>query len=214
MNLTAEIIYILCAFTLLTAFYILLQSFIKSMVRVVITQSVFIGLISFAMAYYLKSVDLILLGILVIVLRGYLVSYLLEKQIPKRKELFRERTHGTPSTLLIALILSVVGIFVVYFYVFSNLISNVEFGTSNIIVFPFVLIFLGIFQILARKNTLAHVIGYVEQENGIVLMSIFLIPVPFIVELSVFLDVIALVLIASVVAKETAEHQNMQELRG
>lgn len=214
MNFIAEIIYILCASTLLTAFYILLQSFIKSMVKVIITQSILIGLISFAMAYYLNSADFVLLGILVIVLRGYLVSYLLEKQIPKRKELFRERTNGTPSTLLTALILGVIGIFVVYFYVLSNLITNVEFGTSNIIVFPFVLIFLGIFQILARKNTLAHVIGYVEQENGMVLMSIFLIPVPFIVELSVFLDVIAMVLIASVVAKETAEHKDLKELRG
>lgn len=214
MNFVAELIYMLSASTLLTAFYILLQPFIKSMTRVIITQSVHIGLISFAMAYYMKSVDFILLGILVIVLRGFLVSYLLERQIPKRKELFREHTNGTPSTLLTALMLAVIGIFVVYFYVFSNLVINVEFGTSSIILFPFVIIFLGIFQILARRNTLAHVIGYVEQENGMVLMSIFLIPVPFIVELSVFLDVIAMVMIASIVAKETTEHKNLRELRG
>lgn len=213
MNFVTEIIYILSASTLLTAFYILLQPFIKSMIRAIITQSVLIGLISFGLAYYLKSANFILLGVLVILLRGYLVSHLLEKQIPKRKELFRERTRGTPTTLLAALLISVVGIFVVYFYVFSGLITNVEFG-STIILFPFVLIFLGIFQIIARKNTLAQIIGYVEQENGMVLMSAFLVPVPFIVELSVFLDVIALVLIASVVARESAEHQSLRELRG
>lgn len=214
MNLVTEIIYMLSAATLLTAFYILLQSFIKSLIRTVITQSVLIGLISFVMAYYLKSLNFVILGLLVIILRGWLVSYLLERQIPKRKELFREYTKGTPSTLLAALILAVMSIFVVYFYVFSNLITDVTFGTSSILVFPFVIIFLGIFQIISRKNTLAHVVGYVEQENGLVLMSIFLIPVPFIVELSVFLDVIALVLIASVVAKETSEHKDLQELRG
>ncbi|MGA2675336.1 MAG: hypothetical protein ACLQG5_11965 [Methanobacterium sp.] len=214
MNLITELIYMLSAATLLTAFYILLQPFIQSMIRTIITQSVVIGLISFAMAYYLRNIDFILLGLLVIFLRGFLVSYLLERQIPKRKELFREYTKGTPSTLLTALIVAVVGIFIVYFYVFSNLITDVAFGTNNIIVFPFVVIFLGIFQILARRNTLAHVIGYVEQENGIVLMSIFLIPVPFIVELTVFLDVIALVLIASIVARETSEHKNLEELRG
>lgn len=213
MNFNAEIIFILSASTLLTAFYILLQSFIKSMIRSIIVQSVIIGLLSFVMAYYQKSVDFIILGVLVIILRGYVVSHLLERQIPKRKELFREYTDGTPSTLLTALILSIIGIFVVYFYVFSSLLTNIEFGNS-IILFPFVLTFLGIFQIIARRNTLAQVIGYVEQENGMVLMSIFLIPVPFIVELSVFLDVIALVLISSIVAKETSEHESLQELRG
>ena len=214
MNFLAELIYILCAFTLLTAFYILLQSFIRSMIRTIITQSVIIGLMSFVIAYYTNSVDFILLGLLVIFLRGFAVSYLLERQIPTRKDIFREYTNGTPSTLLTALILAVISIFVVYFYVFSNLVISVEFGANIIIVFPFVIIFLGIFQILARRNTLAHVIGYVEQENGMVLMSIFLIPVPLIVELTVFLDVIALVIIASIVAKETSEHKNLRELRG
>lgn len=213
MNTFTELIYILCTSTLLTAFYILLQSFVKSMIRTIITQSILVGLISFAMAYYTKSVDYIILGILIIVLRGFAVSYLLERQIPKRKELFRELTTGTPSTFLIALMLSVVGILILYLYVFSSLLIKVELG-SSIIVFPFVIMFLGIFQIIARRNTLAHVIGYVEQENGMVLMSIFLIPVPIIVELSIFLDVIALVVIASIVAKETPEHQNLKELRG
>ena len=214
MNLIADVILILCACSLLTAFYILLQSFIKSMINAIITQSVLIGFISFVLAYYMKSIDFIFLGVLVIVLRGYLVSYLLKKQIPKRKDIFKEHTNGTPSTLLTALMLSVAGIFLLYFYVFSNIVVNVDFGNSKIIVFPFVLTFLGIFQILARKNTLAHIIGYVEQENGMVLMSVFLIPVPFIVELSVFLDVIALVVIASIVAKEAVEHKNFKELRG
>ena len=213
MNFITEIVYMLSAATLLAAFYILLQPFIKSMIQAIITQSVFIGLISFAMAYYMNSLDFVLLGILVVALRGFLVSYLLERQIPKRNELFREHTNGTSSTLLTALVLAVIVILVVYFYVFSGLVANAEFG-NTIIVFPFVVIFLGIFQILARRNTLAHIIGYVEQENGMVLMSIFLIPVPFIVELSVFLDVIALVLIAAIVAKETTEHKIMRELRG
>ena len=64
MNLITELIYMLSAATLLTAFYILLQPFIQSMIRTIITQSVVIGLISFAMAYYLRNIDFILLGFL------------------------------------------------------------------------------------------------------------------------------------------------------
>lgn len=214
MMFIAEIVYMLTAFTLLSTFYILLQPFIRAMIRGIVVQSTLIGLISFIMAYYLDSIDFVFLGILVIVLRGFLVSYLLERHILKRKPLVRERTYGIPSTILTAIAIAIVGSFVVYFYVFYNLIVNVTIGTNSILLFAFMMMFLGIYLILSRKNTMTQIIGYVEEENSMVLMSVFLIPVPFIVEVTVFLDVITLVLIASVVAKEKLEHIELQELRG
>ncbi len=214
MTFIAEIVYMLSAFTLLSAFFILLQPFIRSMIRGIVVQSVLIGLISFIMAYYLSSIDFVLLGILVIVLRGFLVSYLLERQLKKHSSLFRESTYGIPSTILMAIVVAIVGSFIVYFYVFYNLIVTVTIGTTSILLFAFMMMFLGIYIILSRKNTMTQIIGYVEEENSMVLMSIFLIPVPFIVEVTVFLDVITLVLIASVVAKEKLEHVELQELRG
>ena len=214
MMFIVEIVYMLAAFTLLSTFYILLQPFIRAMIRGMVVQSILIGLISFIMAYYLDSIDFVFLGILVIVLRGFLVSYLLERHILKRKPLARERTYGIPSTILTAIAIAIVGSFVVYFYVFYNLIVNVMIGTNSILLFAFMMMFLGIYLILSRKNTMTQIIGYVEEENSMVLMSIFLIPVPFIVEVTAFLDVITLVLIASVVAKEKLEHVELQELRG
>ncbi len=214
MMLIVEVVYALAAFTLISSFYILLQPFIRAMISGIVTQSVLIGLISFAMAIYQNSVDFVFLGILVIVLRGFLVSHLLQRQILKRKELAREATYGIPSTILVAIVMAITGSFVVYFYVFSNLLISVVIGSNGILLFAFMTMFLGIFIILARKNTMTQIIGYVNEENSMVLMSIFLIPVPFIVEITVFLDVITLVLIASVVAKEKLQHVELQELRG
>ncbi len=209
-----EVVYALAAFTLLSSFYILLQPFIKAMISGIVTQSVLIGLISLVMAFYLNSIDFVYLGILVIVLRGFLVSYLLQRQILKHRELIRETTYGIPSTILAAIVMAITGSFIVYFYVFSSLQINVVIGSNGILLFAFMTMFLGIFIILSRKNTMTQIIGYVNEENSMVLISIFLIPVPFIVEITVFLDVITLVLIASVVAKEKLQHIALQELRG
>jgi len=214
MNSLGALVYLLCAVTLVSAFYILLQPFIKSMVRGIILQSVLVGVISFIMAWYLGDADFVVLGVLVIVLRGTLVSYFLEREIPGRSDLFREATNGLSSTFLIALVFAGIGIFVVYFFVFYRLIPEATIGTNTIIAFPFVLMFLGIYLILSRTNTLAQIVGYVEGENSMVLMSIFLVPVPFIIELSVFLDVIAMVVIAAIVAKEKTDHLVIEELRG
>lgn len=214
MILIVEVVYALAAFTMLSSFYILLQPFIKAMVGGIVTQSVLVGLISFVMAFYLNSIDFVYLGILVIALRGFLVSYLLQRQILKHRELVRESTYGIPSTILVAIVVAITGSFIIYFYVFSSLLINVTIGSTGILLFAFMIMFLGIFIILSRKNTMTQIIGYVNEENSMVLISIFLIPVPFIVEITVFLDVITLVLIASVVAKERLEHVALQELRG
>ena len=46
------------------------------------------------------------------------------------------------------------------------------------------------------------------------LFAIFLIPVPLIIEASVFLDVLALVVITSIVVVEKQTHEEMEELKG
>ena len=56
--------------------------------------------------------------------------------------------------------------------------------------------------------------GYIEEENAIVLFAVFLLPIPLLIEASVFLDVLALVVISSVVVVEKFTHERVEELRG
>ena len=53
-----------------------------------------------------------------------------------------------------------------------------------------------------------------EEENALVLFAMFLLPVPIVIEASVFLDVLALVVISSVITVEKVNHEPMEELRG
>lgn len=60
----------------------------------------------------------------------------------------------------------------------------------------------------------AQIIGYIEEENGIVMLGLFLIPLPLLVEARVFLDVLGLVVISSLLIFEKREHKALEELKG
>ena len=208
------LVYFLSALTMVSSFYLQGQSFIRPMIRGIAVQSVLLSSIVFLLAFFEHSLDLVILGILLIFLRGFLVSFQLESKIRERSPVLREESIGLASSFLVALLFVVVGVGAVYFDVFSKIITNVEIGPSSILLFPFALFFLGLFLILSRKGTFAQVIGYVEEENALILMAIFLLPVPIIIDASVILDVFALVVISSVIAVEKDSHSPMEELRG
>ncbi|MEM3906195.1 MAG: hypothetical protein QXZ17_04925 [Nitrososphaerota archaeon] len=172
--------------------------------------------IVFLLAYLDHSITLVVLGLLLIFLRGILVSFQLESKIRQRSPVFREtsRSRGLASSFLIALLFVLFGIVVVYFEVFSKIVSSLEIGSSTILLFPFALLFMGLFLIISRKGTFAQVIGYVEEENALILMAVFLLPVPIVIDASVILDVFVLVVISSVIVVEKDRHLPMEELKG
>lgn len=209
-----SLIYFLSALTMVSSFYLQGQSFVRPMIRGVTIQSALLSSTIFLLAYFTHSLDLAILGLLLILLRGLLVSYQLESKIRERSPVLRERSTGLASSFLVALLVVVVGISAVYFDVFSKIITSVEIGSSSILLFPFALFFMGLFLIISRKGTFAQIIGYVEEENAMILMAIFLLPVPIIIDASVILDVFALVVISSVIAAEKDSHTPMEELKG
>lgn len=214
MNMLSEIIVLLSAAAVITAFYIQSQEFIRSMVRGQLIQSLVIAGVSFIIAYYEKSVDLLILGILLIVLRGILITYFLLLRIPRRSSYLYERNVSVPYLLLVDLIFVVIATFAVYSLAFSRIQPDSIIQDPSVLLFPLILFFQGLFLITSRKATLTQVVGYVEEENALILFGLFLLPVPIIIEASVFLDVLALVIISTVVTQEKGRHEPMEELKG
>jgi Hydrogenase 4 membrane component (E) len=66
------------------------------------------------------------------------------------------------------------------------------------LLFAFILLFQGLFLIISRKSTIFQFIGFIEEENSTILFGILLLPIPFLIEVSVFLDVLGLVIISSI----------------
>ncbi|SMD30276.1 hypothetical protein [Picrophilus oshimae] len=199
-------IYIISAFIMIAALYVQTQQYIRAMIRGIVIEAMLLGILSIYIGIILKEPDLIILGILIVILRGFLISYMLERRIPGIKEIYREKHSGLASSLIFSIVFSLVPAFFIYYYIFNIL--------SNIIVFPLIILFLALFLFIFRKSTFAHVMAYIEEENAMILLAIFIIPVPFIIEASVLLDVFAFIIIAFIVIKEKTRHEPMEELRG
>jgi hydrogenase-4 component E len=207
-------VYLISASILVSAFYIQGQRYIMSMIRGQLVQSVLIAAASFLLAYIERSTDLLILGLLILILRGILITYMLETRMPRRKSYVFEEGVNVPYLFLVDLVFIVITVFIIYSIIFSSLVPISQPGNSSTLLFPLLLFFQGLFLITSRRSTYTQIVGYVEEENGLVLLAIFLLPVPIIIEASVFLDVLALVVISSVITVEKSTHERMEELRG
>jgi hydrogenase-4 component E len=213
-NFIDPIIYLLSAFVAISAFYIQGQEFVISMIRGQSIQSILIAAIAFIMGFVERSIDFFILGILIISLRAFLVNFFLERKVPESKKYLYEKGLNVPYLFLVDLIFIVVSVILIYSVIFSGLTLHSFVGDSTVLVFPLMLFFQGLFLIASRRTTFTQIIGYVEEENALVLFAIFLLPIPIIIEASVFLDVLALVVISSIVAIEKLHHERMEELKG
>ncbi|MHB1709585.1 MAG: hypothetical protein ACYCT2_08945 [Thermoplasmataceae archaeon] len=207
-------IYLMAALVTISAFYIQGEEFIRSMVRAQLVQSVLIAGISFIIGAIESSVDFFVLGVLIIILRGILISYFLEQRISGKSSIKYEPNVNLAYYFLLDLVFIVISVFIIFYVVFSSFKVFGVFAGTDVLVFPLTLFFQGLFLIASRKSTFTQIIGYVEEENGLVLFAIFLLPVPLIIEASVFLDVLALVVITSIVVVQKQTHEKMEELRG
>lgn len=199
---------------LITAFYMQGMEFIRPMIMGQFVQSILIALVAVLMALVTGDYDFIILAALVIVLRGFLVTYFLLKDLKRDQIHLHEKQVSVAYLLLISLVFVLTSVFIIYSMVFSSVkIESIQ-GNQGILVFPLALFFQGLFLIASRRTTYAQIMGYVEEENAIVLFAMFLIPVPLLIEASVFLDVLALVVISSVVVVEKFTHEIVEELKG
>lgn len=211
---TEVLIFPLSSIILITAFYLQAQEFIRSMVVGQMIQSALLGVMSFVIGFAESDYDFFILGVLIIVLRGFLVTFLLYRRIPEDRIHLHEKKVDVAFTFLVNLVLVVTSVFLIYYLVFSSINIVPEIGNSSIFIFPLALFFQGLFLIASRRTTFAQIIGYIEEENALVLFALFLLPIPIIIEASVFLDVLALVVVSSIVVIEKFTHEKMEELIG
>ncbi len=198
---------------IISALYIQGQAYFKPIIYVQAIQSALISILTFYLGFALKLIDYIILGITIIILRSFLITFFLIRGL-KAKPGIRESTRGVASELVVNLAFFFLAVFIIYYFVLGNIGITTEAGTNTLIIFSFILFFQGLFLIASRRSTIAQIIGFIEEENSIVLFGILIIPIPFLIEVSIFLDVLGLVIITSLLTLEKLEHIKLEELRG
>ena len=210
--MNVEVLETILASIIVSAFYIQGQAYLKPQIYGQAIQSALISVLAFYLGYEFRSLDYILLGVAVVFLRSILITFFLLRGL-KRKPGLRESTRGVASELILDLVFFIITVIIVY-YLFLQKAYLVTEVNPLLLVFSFILFFQGLFLILSRKSTISQIIGYIEEENSLILFGSLLIPIPFLIEVSVFLDVLAIVVISSILVLEKPQHSTLEELKG
>ena len=192
---------------LISALAVQIRSYVRPMIDTLIVQSLLLAALASYLGIATSDLLLILLAVLIVLLRGVLLTYVLGRRLPRNHKFVREYSTGTGIALLFSVIVFI-GSFIVYRLAFYPTIGHPD-GAIAIS-----LITQGMLLILTRRNSFAHFIGFVEEENGIVLMSLSIISLPLVIEVNLLLDVLALVVAGAVLIHEKIEHEPVMELMG
>lgn len=203
-----EIIELISVLIISIAFYIQGQAYYKPLIEGSGFQSIVIGGLSLLLGIITGKIDYYILAVIIIILRGYIIPAVLLKVVGKKYG-EREKISGVASLLVIDLAFFFTAVIIIYEVIIAKIIPN-----GIYLIFPFSLFFQGLFLIASRRATPVQIIGYIEEENALVVLGIFLIPIPLLIEASVFLDVLGLVVISTVLILEKKEHYPLDELKG
>ncbi|XDF44481.2 hydrogenase [Saccharolobus solfataricus] len=210
----SEILELLSTLIVISALYIQGQAYFKPAIYVQAIQSTLIAILGFYLGITLSSIDYVILGITIIILRSILVTIFFLMRGLKEKPGIRESSRGVASELILNLVFSIVASLIIYYLVLEKINIITEISNTLILLFAFILLFQGLFLIISRRSTIFQFIGFIEEENSTILFGILLLPIPFLIEVSIFLDVLGLVIVSSILTLEKIQHSRLDELKG
>ena len=184
---------------LATAALIITIRTLTSLLNIYSIQSWVIAAVAFVL--YLKngSIVLLLLAILTIASKAFLVPFVM-RRIQKSMHIKRDlefRYLPPIGSILVGTAM----IFLVY-WSFSQFLPELS---SETMFFPGAVIgvslaLMGMMVIFTRKQMITKILGYLTMENGVLLFSLFVAELPFIIELLIILDLVMLIVLATVLA--------------
>ncbi|WP_297438712.1 hypothetical protein [Thermococcus sp.] len=194
MNIVTEVTSLIGVTVLLVAFLLLTESYMHSLIDLIAFQSILIGVIIGLVGWQERIAELMILAGITIVFRALIIPWILQRDI-RNERIWRNREiKTTHHAIVVGLTVAVLAYFL---YVPVYKVTGDWDG-----VIPFVLLFLSMLIIVARRNALAQVIGYVSEENALLYLAVMLTPMPMILEFGILLDMIAFVLLAVVLGAE------------
>jgi hydrogenase-4 component E len=192
---------------LFVAIWAQIGSYVITKIQVIVIQTTFLAIYAFISGLFTVNYDLIILAFLIIFIRGIFTAYILMKKLPVRRELIREKSTTVPSIIIVSIIVLIATLIIYRLTIF-------QFAPSPITAIGFVIAIQGLLLIGTRKNKITQFTGYIEEENAMILLSLGIFPLPLIVEISVLLDVLALVIVAAVLLSGDHNSERMEELIG
>jgi hydrogenase-4 component E len=185
----------LLALVLLSVLFAFGSSRLPALIKVIAFQGIAVSVVPLFMGHNL-STGSIVFTLVTLLIRGIgipLCIYMAIKKVAIRREV--EPIVSYHASLLAGLILIVVATFVAPKF-------NLPQASGNLLILPTAISLLvgGMFLLMARRNAIAMVLGYIMLENGIYLVGTsFSMRAHHIVEFGILLDILAGVMIMAII---------------
>ena len=189
---------------LISAFAMVATRQIQGVVRFFVVQSLLLAASSFVLGYGRGSMHLWALGAITIAAKVVAIPWVLRRLLPvefyERREI--SQAVNIPSSLLLALLLTVVSEFIAGPLVAgahdSVVRVNVPIGLAGVLI--------GAYSLVARREAIPQLIGILAMENGAFFAGIAIAPeLPLIAELAVAVDVVLIAVIVGLLTRNIQE---------
>jgi hydrogenase-4 component E len=191
------------------------QAYIDPTIRAIAIQSFLISVLLGILFLHTEDANLLYLALITAVMRGVVFPRIMLYQVRRFKHKLRETGVGkkTPTLVIAGIIIAIIG-YALFRSVLFPFLTNTQLSV------PFILLLLGFFLIITRRNTLGQMSGYVQQENAVLYMGALIAPgIPFLIEFAVVLDILGVVLVAVILSAQrdifqTLEPADIDQLSG
>jgi len=202
---------------LLAAVLIVWRRPLSAIIRLLAWQGVALAAIPIVRGIHESSVELVLIGGAVLILRALVLPLLLARAVAAEPGDRREATPlvNTTSSLLITAVLTVIA------FAVTGPVTNLEPGpTTAAVPAAVAVVLIGLFVMATRRHAISQAAGFLMLDNGIAAAAFLLTAgVPLIVELGASLDVLFAVIVIGVLTGRLrrtfggADLDRLQELR-
>ena len=187
LQIAAQINSFLAAFVLLSAFAMLVQKRIYSLIHIFAWQGLLLSLNTAIVGYVANKHHLYISSILTLSLKVFLLPYILHVLVVRlkiRKEV--ETLVNIPMTMLIGLAL------VIFSYHLMAPVSQLStLITKSTLAIALSTVMIGLLMMITRKHAVTQIIGFLAMENGLFFAATSATyGMPLVVELGVALDVL------------------------
>ena len=190
-----EFVDTILALVLLSVLFSFGTSRLPALIKIIAFQGVAVSIVPLFIGHDLGTGGIVF-TLITLLIRGIVIPlciYLAIKKVAIHREV--EPIVGYHASLMVGLILIVAATFVSPKF-------NLPQSSSNALLLPTAITLLaaGMFLLMARRNAIAMVLGYIMMENGIYLVGTsFTIRAHHIVEFGILLDVLAGVMIMAII---------------
>ncbi len=211
-----DIIGLLGISVILSSLYMQGQSYVDPIIRAIAIQSLFIAILIAILFLQNGDINLLYLAIITAAMRVIVFPKIMLYQVRHFKHSLREKgsNQKTPSLMLIGIIVVIIG-YTIFKTVLFPLIPDTQQASI-----PFILLLLGFLLIITRRDTLAQISGYIQEENAILYIGAIITPgIQLLTEFAVVLDIFGVVILGVILSKQrnvfrTLDREVIEQLKG